>query len=81
MKQYIVDAFTDKPFSGNPAAVCVTDAPLPEEFMQKLAAENNLSETAFLVWEGDGCRLTGNGRIAIHGEAALVAVSEIIAKP
>ena len=54
MKQYIVDAFTDKPFSGNPAAVCVTDAPLPEEFMQKLAAENNLSETAFLVREGDG---------------------------
>ena len=36
MKQYIVDAFTGKPFSGNPAAVCVTDAPLPEEFMQKL---------------------------------------------
>ena len=35
MKQYIVDAFTNKPFSGNPAAVCVTEAPLPEDFMQR----------------------------------------------
>ena len=43
-----VDAFTNKPFSGNPAAVCITQAPLAEEKMQAIAAEMNLSETAFL---------------------------------
>ena len=76
MKQYIVDAFTDKPFSGNPAAVCVTDAPLPEEFMQKLAAENNLSETAFLVREGDGWRLrwfTPGTEVDLCGHATLAS--------
>ena len=51
MKQYIVDAFTDKPFSGNPAAVCVMDKWPSEEFMKNLAMENNLSETAFIVKE------------------------------
>ena len=43
MKQYIVDAFTDKPFSGNPAAVCVMESWPSEESMMKLAMENNLS--------------------------------------
>ena len=43
-----VDAFTDRPFAGNPAAVCVTDAPLEEGLMQAIALEMNLSETAFL---------------------------------
>ncbi len=43
-----VDAFTDKPFAGNPAAVCVTDTPLDEDLMRAIAAEMNLSETAFL---------------------------------
>ncbi len=42
MKQYIIDAFTDKPFSGNPAAVCVMDKWPEEESMMKLAMENNL---------------------------------------
>lgn len=46
---YQVDAFTQDIFSGNPAAVCPTDAWLPDEVMQKLAVENNLSETAFVV--------------------------------
>ena len=46
MKQYIVDAFTSKPFSGNPAAVCVMDRWPADESMMKLAMENNLSETA-----------------------------------
>lgn len=53
MKQYVVDAFTDKVFAGNPAAVCVMDAWLPDDLMQKIAWENNLSETAFVVKEGD----------------------------
>jgi PhzF family phenazine biosynthesis protein len=43
-----VDAFTHQPFAGNPAAVCVTDTPLKEDLMQAIAAEMNLSETAFL---------------------------------
>ncbi|MGB3295383.1 MAG: PhzF family phenazine biosynthesis protein [Phormidesmis sp.] len=43
-----VDAFTDQPFAGNPAAVCVTDAPLEEGLMRAIALEMNLSETAFL---------------------------------
>lgn len=43
MKQYIVDAFTNKPFSGNSAAVCVMDHWLSEKSMMKLAMENNLS--------------------------------------
>lgn len=49
MRQYIVDAFTNKPFSGNPAAVCVMDKWPSKESMMKLAMENNLSETAFVV--------------------------------
>lgn len=43
-----VDAFTDKPFSGNPAAICVTTDPVTDDLMQAIAAEMNLSETAFL---------------------------------
>ncbi len=43
-----VDAFTDQPFAGNPAAICVTDAPLEEGLMRAIALEMNLSETAFL---------------------------------
>ena len=57
MKQYIVDAFTDRPFHGNPAAVCVTDAWLSDETMQAIAAENNLAETAFVVKKGDRYRI------------------------
>ena len=57
MKQYIVDAFTNKPFSGNPAAVCVMDKWLSDESMMKLAMENNLSETAFIVKEEKGYHL------------------------
>lgn len=49
-----VDAFTDAPFRGNPAAVCVLDGPRPDAWMQAVAAEMNLSETAFLVPRDDG---------------------------
>lgn len=48
-----VDAFTDRAFAGNPAAVCVTDGPRDERWMQDVAREMNLSETAFLHREGD----------------------------
>ena len=52
IKMYQVDAFTDQLFKGNPAAVIVTDAWLKEDLMQNIAAENNLSETAFIVPKG-----------------------------
>ena len=48
-KIYQVDAFTDRIFSGNPAAVCPLEKWLPDELMQSIAAENNLAETAFYV--------------------------------
>jgi PhzF family phenazine biosynthesis protein len=49
----IVDAFTDRPFAGNPAAVCPLDDPAPAEWMQRVAIEMNLSETVFLTPGGD----------------------------
>jgi PhzF family phenazine biosynthesis protein len=52
IKLYQIDAFTDKVFGGNPAAVCPLDHWLPEPLMQQIAAENNLAETAFFVRNG-----------------------------
>src|SRR5262245_49717641 len=49
LKLYQVDAFTNRIFSGNPAAVCPLDKWLPEDILQKIAMENNLAETAFYV--------------------------------
>ena len=76
MKQYIVDAFTNKPFSGNPAAVCVMDEWPSEEFMMKLAMENNLSETAYIVKEDKGYRLrwfTPVTEVELCGHATLAS--------
>jgi len=50
----VVDSFTDQPFGGNPAAVCVLGSPAPEDWMQAVAAEMNLSETAFVTSRPDG---------------------------
>jgi PhzF family phenazine biosynthesis protein len=50
---FVVDAFTERPFAGNPAAVCVLSAPVDDHWMQALAAEMNLPATAFL-WPKDG---------------------------
>ena len=52
-----VDAFTDKPFAGNPAAVCILPEPRDERWMQNVAREMNLSETAFLIKHADGYNL------------------------
>ena len=49
-----IDAFTDRPFAGNPAAVALLDAPADESWMQSVAAEMNLAETAFVVRRGEG---------------------------
>ena len=76
MKQYIVDAFTDRPFSGNPAAVCVMDRWPEDRSMMRLAMENNLSETAFLVKEGDRYRLrwfTPGTEVELCGHATLAS--------
>ena len=51
-KQYVVDAFTDQVFQGNPAAVCVLEAWPEDQVMQQIAQENRLSETAFTVKQG-----------------------------
>jgi PhzF family phenazine biosynthesis protein len=76
MKQYIVDAFTNKPFSGNPAAVCVMECWPDEVFMKKLAMENNLSETAFIVRESEGYHLrwfTPETEVELCGHATLAS--------
>ena len=73
---YQIDAFADGPFTGNPAAVCPLDAWLPAETMQAIAAENNLSETAFFVPEGDGYRLrwfTPSVEVDLCGHATLAS--------
>lgn len=51
--QFVVDAFSDRPFAGNPAAVIVLQKPIKESLMQRIAAENNLSETAFVIPENN----------------------------
>lgn len=74
MKQYIVDAFTDKVFAGNPAAICILEQWLPDDLMINIAAENNLSETAFAVKEGEKYHLrwfTLAGEIDLCGHATL----------
>jgi PhzF family phenazine biosynthesis protein len=72
----VVDAFTDRPFAGNPAAVCVLPEPADEAWMQQVAREMNLSETAFLVREADAFRLrwfTPAAEVALCGHATLAS--------
>ena len=74
MKQYVVDAFTDQVFHGNQAAVCVLDAWPPDELMMNITRENNFSETAFTVKEGEKWHLrwfTPGGEIDLCGHATL----------
>lgn len=74
MKQYVVDAFTDQVFHGNQAAVCVLDHWLSEELMMNITRENNFSETAFTVKEGEKWHLrwfTPGGEIDLCGHATL----------
>lgn len=71
---YQVDAFSKKPFGGNPAAVCVLDSWLSEELMQNIASELNLSETAFCVKVGDKYELrwfTPTTEVRMCGHATL----------
>lgn len=72
--QFIVDAFTDTVFKGNPAAVCLLHEWLSDTTLQNIAKENNLSETAFTVKDGDHYELrwfTPGGEIDLCGHATL----------
>ena len=74
MKQYVVDAFSDKVFHGNQAAVCVLKQWPDEELMMAITRENNFSETAFTVKEGEKWHLrwfTPGGEIDLCGHATL----------
>ena len=76
LRIFQVDAFTDRLFSGNPAAVCPLDSWLPERTMQAIAMENNLSETAFIVREEQGWRIrwfTPTTEVKLCGHATLAA--------
>ncbi len=69
-----VDAFTEEPFKGNPAGVCLLRGPAEAGWMQKVAAEMNLAETAFPLPEGDGFRLrwfTPKVEVKLCGHATL----------
>lgn len=71
-----VDAFSERPFSGNPAMVYRLDAWLADELMQKIAAEHNLAETAFLVREGQGWHIrwfTPTTEVPLCGHATLAS--------
>lgn len=72
----VVDAFTDRAFSGNPAAVCVMAAAADDGWMQRVAREMNLSETAFVFPETDGFRLrwfTPTMEVELCGHATLAS--------
>jgi PhzF family phenazine biosynthesis protein len=73
---YIVDAFTDRPFAGNPAAVCFPEGTPEDAWMQRVAAEMNLSETAFLQPAKDGFGLrwfTPATEVDLCGHATLAS--------
>lgn len=81
---YQIDAFTDRAFGGNPAAVCPLDAWLDDDIMQAIAAENNLSETAFFVANGNdnyGLRwFTPAAEVDLCGHATLATAFLLLDK-
>ena len=81
MQQYIVDAFTDVPFSGNPAAVCILPAWPEDGWLRNMAMENNLSETAFLVPAGKAYHLrwfTPETEVGLCGHATLASAFVVL---
>jgi len=76
IRAFKVDSFTAQPFAGNPAGVCLLTEPRDERWMQAMAREMNLSETAFLLREGDGFRLrwfTPAVEVELCGHATLAS--------
>jgi len=83
IRLYQVDAFTDQPFKGNPAAVCPLPGWLPDAAMQSVAMENNLSETAFLVGGNGRYRLrwfTPSVEVDLCGHATLASAFVVFEK-
>ena len=82
MRIFQIDAFTDAPFTGNPAAVCLLNTTaVTEAWMQSVAAEMNLSETAFVVRQGDDWSLrwfTPTVEVALCGHATLATVHALV---
>jgi len=79
---YQVDAFASQIFSGNPAAVCLLDSWIEDRLLQSIAMENNLSETAFLVRNGEGFDLrwfTPTTEVALCGHATLASAHVLFA--
>ncbi len=74
---YVIDAFSKRLFHGNPAGVCILETPLSEQIMQQIAFENNLAETAFVVFRKEKLlRLrwfTPKSEIDLCGHATLAA--------
>jgi len=80
---YQVDAFSDGPFTGNPAAVCLLDAWPEQKVLQRIATENNLSETAFVVQQDGGFALrwfTPAVEVDLCGHATLAAASVLLSR-
>ena len=80
---YQVDAFSSRLFAGNPAAICPLEKWLPDPVMQSIAAENNLSETAFFVPENGGYRLrwfTPGVEVDLCGHATLASAYIVLTK-
>ncbi len=80
LKIFQVDAFCEKVFSGNPAAVCPLEEWLSDELMQKIAMENNLAETAFYVKDGNDFHIrwfTPTIEVNLCGHATLAAAHVI----
>ena len=80
---YQVDAFTNEPFKGNPAAVCLLEEQIADSLMAAIAGEMNLSETAFLLPEGDGYRLrwfTPQVEVKLCGHATLATAYVIFGR-
>jgi PhzF family phenazine biosynthesis protein len=80
---YQVDAFTDRLFGGNPAAVCPLEEWLPDDTLQAIAAENNLAETAFFIRDGDGYALrwfTPTVEVDLCGHATLASAHVILTR-
>ncbi len=80
---YLIDAFTSRAFTGNPAAVCPLTEWLPEKTMQAIAAENNLSETAFFIKKGEDYELrwfTPTTEVDLCGHATLASAYLILNK-
>lgn len=79
---YQLDAFADKPFTGNPAAVCPLEDWLPDEVLQSIATENNLSETAFLIRDQRGVYdlrwFTPAAEVDLCGHATLASAHVVL---